>query len=669
VVCTPASPIDRKLDIEITNRTMRERRPMTVTDEIVIPAGAISVTKVIPFPSSTNNYVISLNVWEDGAFYEDLSFENGSMFVVGMGRGSIPSILFVTDKQIDVGRFDFVTDSMAYMNNFSVPFNAPPGATPAVASRSTTNGAPVVPTVSVGQIGPFASMPAGELFDDWINYSALDVIFISASDVESLAANRPKVLKALRDWTMAGGNLCVFGMGKEWEGLSPFEERLDWVPDPADAAKPRRGWSAADPSYYNFPLQQPGGAVVVRQDSDVDATGSRNAKKSKAPKEVPFVWKPAGMGLVVGIADADPFPGDTLTWRWLFNTIEPSRWQWEARHGVSITDGNTSFDDYAIPDVGLPPVRTYRVLITLFVVGIGPVNYWLLRRKGRLHLLLFTVPVAAMLISLGLLAYAVIADGFETYFLSQSFTQLDQRRREAVSWSRLSYYAGVAPAGGMQFGRDTAVLPIERDSYYRRSYAMRQVDWTNEQNLVRGWLNSRTPVQYLTVRPYACKRELRVFESAAQDGCAVDNRLDTNVKFLMLRTVGNKLYFGRDIKAGTRVELQALDSDSKAQQAALDMLGERSRVANAVAGNSATPASRAFFAPNPNYRYQRNAGSYYYNHSSLLTSALDNAFSEIGAHLAQPGTYIAIVDRPADVSAGTDGLSERPSLHVIRGTW
>ena len=45
------------------------------------------------------------------------------------------------------------------------------------------------------------------------------------------------------------------------------------------------------------------------------------------------------------------------------------------------------------------------------------------------------------------------------------------------------------------------------------------------------------------------------------------------------------------------------------------------------------------------------------------------AFEEIGARLPDKSTYVAIVERPPDVEVGMDGLIERQSLHVIRGTW
>ena len=85
------------------------------------------------------------------------------------------------------------------------------------------------------------------------------------------------------------------------------------------------------------------------------------------------------------------------------------------------------------------------MLITLFVLLIGPLNYWWLKRAKRLHLMVLTVPLAAIVTTAGLAAYAVLADGFDTKVRLYSYTTLDQRTGDAACWARLSYYSGLAP--------------------------------------------------------------------------------------------------------------------------------------------------------------------------------------------------------------------------------
>ena len=115
-------------------------------------------------------------------------------------------------------------------------------------------------------------------------------------------------------------------------------------------------------------------------------------------------------------------------WLWVRATVGADRSNWIRRHGVVFEAANPDFWNLLIPGVGLPPVNTYRVLISLFVIVIGPVNYFLLRRLRRLHYLLFIVPASAVAVTLALLGYALMSDGLSTRLRARSYTLVDQIR-------------------------------------------------------------------------------------------------------------------------------------------------------------------------------------------------------------------------------------------------
>ncbi len=644
---TPPAKIDRLLTLEITNSRFGERRPISVTKDVVIPAGARSVRVVIPYPRRTIYYsTLSFDVWESGVRLRDLCFENHGMFVTGMRADDCPKILFVTSGTVDLSAFKSVTGpSLDYV------------------WASNVAGNPSQP-ITTSSVGTFASMPAADLFDDWINYSALDVIFIRLSELQDLADTRPKVLDALRSWTLAGGNLCVHGVGDDWKKLKPLDELLRLPGRTSEAEPLPEAWNQPDWRLNDGIMHRVSGATVVRDNSDVD-----DEKENKSPIphwQAPFVWRPADMGLVVAMAKEDPFPGKDHQWGWLFNTIGESRWQWQWRHGAPIENGALDFDRYAIDDVGLPPVRTYRVLITMFVLGIGPLNYWLLRRKRRLHLLLFTVPAAALAVSLLLLGYAIVADGFDTYLRARSFTMLDQTRDEAVSWARLSYYAGMAPSSGLDLPMNVAILPIDRDGYHNGStQPLRAIDWNRSQHLSAGWIPSRTPVQYVTMRPYATKQELRVLETPGATACAVENRLGANIKYLMLRSAAGDLYGGRAIGRDHRITLELLDTDEKVERTVSNIVTSRGDAESDAPTPTASPASSFLFGGPRSYQYRGVS----YGGGSRLDTALDDAFKRVASKLPDRRSYVAIVERPPGVIVGVEDPIERQSLHVISGTW
>ena len=53
--------------------------------------------------------------------------------------------------------------------------------------------------------------------NEWVDLSALDFIALSADELELMARTAPRTWQAVRDWTAAGGNLCIYDVGGNFE--------------------------------------------------------------------------------------------------------------------------------------------------------------------------------------------------------------------------------------------------------------------------------------------------------------------------------------------------------------------------------------------------------------------------------------------------------------------
>jgi hypothetical protein len=647
VIRVSAATADRTLYVELsTVEWMNDRKIITAAAEVEIPAGSASVNKVFSIPRYATHPKLALDVWEDGVHLDDLSADNIGIGAPNPGMGwdaSAPAIFFVAPGNIDLSQLTFLKPFQGnYMRN-------QPGLANTIAGFPN-----------------FMLAPANYLVEHWINYSSFDVIFISLVEAENLAANRPGVWHALRQWTWAGGNLCVFGAGDDWHGLASLEQLLDCPATVEEAKAAYRGWNEPLAELYDADQH---GLPVAQLEVDADGNPIQTpAVKPRRPAAAPFVRKHAMLGQVVAIADSDPFPGQRFVWNWMFNDIGLPRWQWQYRHGLAPDRDNPDFDNFLIADIGLPPVKTYRVLITLFVVAIGPLNYWFLRRKGRLHLLLFTVPLAAMLASGGLIGYAVLADGFQSRIRARSFTALDQRNHEAVCWSRLSYYTGLAPSDGLMFPDDTMVVPLERNET-ANSFGggrSRRLAWVPQQHLSRGWLSSRTPTQYVTVRANENNRELKITPAAGKKLCTIENQLGVNIQNLFLRDAGGQFYYMRRIDAGKTVQPSFEAPDGAGLEMNTALLRDKPNLPSLVPSGS--KGGLLPFRP-VRFTFPTNPSAQTGTSGSLLERELDHVASVILSKSLEPRSYIAIVDHPAEVVYGLEGLVESESLHVIFGTW
>ncbi len=508
--------------------------------------------------------------------------------------------------------------------------------------------------------------PRDALPTRWIDYSMLDLVMVPLRELDQMSQ---PTRDALITWTLAGGNLYVFGVSEPREDNPTLKRLLDIDDRPPVGAtwnKPQsadREFHAPDPSGQQAAwswngrrrvrtrVQQPGKTLSV------DAVDKASAANAPAPN---FSIRQFGLGQVIASSTADPFPGSLADWAWLFNSIGPDSFYWHDRHGITPGGQNDDFWNFLIPGVGRAPVGAFQVLITIFAIVIGPVNYLVLRRQRRLYLLIVTVPAFAALTAVTLLGYAIASDGFGVRTRVRSVTMLDQKRREAISWARVSYYAGLAPAGGLRFSADTAVYPIDQPE---RRPSDRALDWTEDQHMTSGWLRARTPTQLLTVGYKPTDAHVAV---AVADGAArVTNQLGTPIRLVVVAGGSGEWFSAKDLAHGQSVrlepqELAEIHADLRKLIAAqvLDLPDEM------------TDPSQGFGIFGPRYYYYGTQWASEWNTSVLertLTGLRGDAKSLQA--MVRPGSYVAIVHRAPMVELGVPRSDDAGSLYVILGNY
>ncbi len=497
-----------------------------------------------------------------------------------------------------------------------------------------------------GMLASATALPAGALPERWIDYTNLDVVCLSLQELAGLKRKHPARLAALLEWTATGGNLWVHGVGEDWQKLTELGTLAGL---PAGAA-----WTPPSAEDYTERAQ--------------------GAPARATAKEPHFKVCPYEAGMVVAFAE-DPFPGTRRQWSAVLNVLGPDRCLWQMRHGLSTDGSNSDYWNLQIPGVGRTPVGSFLMLITLFVLAIGPLNYWLLRRKRKLHLLVLTVPVGAGAVTGLMLLYALVADGLSTRVRVRSLTQIDQRRGHAVCFSRLSYYAGLAPADGLRFPEDVAIYPFEYGAYYRyyrRRNSEREIVWDDGQRLTKGWISSRTPMQLLTVRSRPSERGLTLLDDGGSGQPRVLNRLGTPIRHLFVRLPSGDCGRAEDVGAGATVELTPITQTQMGKQL------------NRITTNNSLDASprdpRGYYGRRPRRRssdafatYDGSAwaDTWATQEDSCLERAIASLRSPHGGDgaLATRGSYAAIVEQSPEVELGVESAREEASFHVILGRW
>jgi hypothetical protein len=553
---------------------------------------------------------------------------------------------------------------------------------------------------------------------DWIAYTSLNVVLMPADRVDQFFADYPQQAKALLDWVATGGNLWLVGAGRQWQHLPEVEQLLaqregidggsaNEVDErvASDASRDSPDDNRPLPPRWRFaPLDiratEPAEGAIVLAGYPVDDEAMAKAEEERLRRRrermaergetLPdvgsgdpsamlgqaigmmrgtlnqaktsaewFAVRGWGLGAVVGfkrdLHGSNDLANQEAT-RVLSQSLISQRQQWGERFGSVPDDSNAEFNDWLIPGVGMAPVGSFQVLITLFVLAIGPFTYWILRRTGKLPMLIAIVPAAAIATTLALFAYGVLADGVSARVRGRSVTLLNQTTGQCTSWGRYSYYAGIAPRTGMEIPVDQAMFPIlpAWGGVFgfggRNSQAEREVVWDDRQRLTRGWLPSRTPTQYHAIVSRPSTKQLE-FRQTGQ-GLRIANRLGIELAGAAIQDHEGKFYWCAALPADKAAVLVSVDQ-SKAASEVRRLFTEH--LPELPSGDDG--------------RRRRSGG--YYNYS-LSESLLEGRLGAINAPQLEgwgKGRYIAFTTSAIELDPGVAGIEEQNSFHVIEGSW
>jgi hypothetical protein len=643
VTAATPSPPTRRFTASIKRNDFRIPVPMEVSADLELAPGATTTSAVLHIPQFIRSAALQFDFWEEGEHLPDLS-----------------GALTLNTSGINTWQYEDENLPPAILCPNKEGLSAPD-------IESWQRMMTIKRNLQTGIYAPY------DLPEATIDYSSWDIVLISLDELAHVIQERPKCWTSMRQWIAAGGNLWVYGVGEPFGRLSELEKQLDWrlivVPEPDE--KPVAGV----PGWYG-PDERT--AETLESIIDQATTPAHHvtdpALAATMEKERPglrkrlqglnFVKRRLGLGYVVALDTSNPMTEHKAYWDLLSHEFM-GRQQWHDRHGVSFIGDNPGFWSFLIPGVGLAPIGTFEVLITLFVVGIGPVNYFLLRRRHKLSLLMLTVPSGAAVVTGCLLLYAVFADGFAVRCRSRSFTEINQHHGEAACWSRIAYYAGIAPSQGLQFSSDTAVYPIASspDSGQSGLNSGRQVEEGSPRRFSRGWLPARTVTQLLTVRARSTKAQLKITPAADGGSMQLTNQLGTRIEQLLVVDENGKCNWAEAISPDAEAKLSPLDPAVASDKLTHSLFTHQLEY---PPGWSAANFSSGVFGIGWRSRYYSRT----YPSNRTVGAFLEQGLAAIQeVDWLPPRTYVAIVERSPEFELGLERVDDETSFHVILGHW
>lgn len=246
--------------------------------------------------------------------------------------------------------------------------------------------------------------------------------------------------------------------------------------------------------------------------------------------------------------------------------------------------------DPLIPGLDPFPYRAFALVLMLFALVIGPVNFIFIAKKKKAVLLLVTIPAIAFVTTLLLLGYGILFQGLDVKTSSFTLTLLDERAHRTSTLECRRLFAGLAPAEGLAPEPGTVVQAVQDGSMQRQSF---EVEYRNGTLLKGDYLPTRIPVQQVIGSERAERARLLVRLEGGR--LQVDNNLGTRVERLALRDLEGRFYtLGSPLAAG---ESAALARD----EYGVDVAGLARELCEPLSILPAEPASGMDFIPSGSY--------------------------------------------------------------------
>lgn len=659
---------DRRIRVDLYPESHSKfQKPLRVSTFVEIPEGQKKVVETIYVPQQTPWSTMRVEFFENRRKLKDISMEYGMGWAVNHGN-SAPCVLMVDSDapSISSGRSTLLSElkqarrkgggvtrqlpdaeKFGYLNNSNFARGA---FTMTVDDLNQAHRGDDYDSLQfVSQSQNLEMLPPADLPRSYIGLSGIDVIIISLDDLQEMSTSDVERFNAIDFYVRSGGNLITYA---EQNATGRVDTLLNHLDEWQDVIKIAQFTDRIAQSFEEL--------------DDASSTIARNNVKAKVAQLPPTSLSAHGMGQIVAIRDADPYDQNVVYWQWVFRGIGLDRLSWPDRSGVSMIHENGDYWDFMIPGFGAAPVKRFLGVICMFIIVIGPMNFYVLNRSKRLYLLPITVGVAALFTTIGMFCYAMVSDGISTRVRLRSYTHLDQRQVEPVAstYSRQSYLAAIAPSDGLVFPDHAGIYPIL--PYYEDRQREEEIrPRTGKRVLGQGYLRSRSTTQFLVTDVQKTENSLAVVSTADGQIQEATNRIGVELTHAWVRDGNGKLFEAKKVADGDTLQLKEVDP-KEAKQVLDKLLSDNApRPPDGLDKN----ANRTMFGDLGSRRYYYRAGTPVYTANSLLEQHLKASNDFFRANQARPNSFLLVTQEvPPFVATGTTAKQEA-GFHIVEGRW
>ena len=209
------------------------------------------------------------------------------------------------------------------------------------------------------------------------------------------------------------------------------------------------------------------------------------------------------------------------------------------------------------------PLFALFLVMAVFGVIIGPLNYWYLQRKGKQLLLIFTTPVISIIFCLFVFLFITLYEGWNSHGAACGFTLLDQTEHHADTYASVVMDAAFRPSGGFTFSADELVV-------FKGDGKIDVLDAPG-QTIASSVMKPRVPLKYTIKRTEPRREQLDIVFRG--DKATVTNGLGVEVESLVILSYDNFIFrHDQPLSPGESITLDGMLSDQTPSQVNLPQI-------------------------------------------------------------------------------------------------
>ncbi len=291
-----------------------------------------------------------------------------------------------------------------------------------------------------GQTRPvkLVDVALGDIPERFEGLRSFDLIVLNGVDSSSLSAGQTA---ALEGWVRQGGRLVVGGGASAAQtaaglpaALLPIRDLQTFTVDSLPGLE--HFIAALEPER---PIRVPGPFVAASGNPAVQAVTLASQPASGGDLPLVQEWTLARghvdfAALDLSGAPFDAWNGTLAFWQTLVTpgAVYPQSAPMDVSARQQFTSG-ISYPLSNLPMLDLPSIKGLAGLLGLYVLLVGPVNYFVLRRQKRLHLAWVTIPVLTLLFSAASFGLGYALHGTDIFVNKIAIVQLQPSGKASVS--------------------------------------------------------------------------------------------------------------------------------------------------------------------------------------------------------------------------------------------